>query len=51
MPENPPRNFREALQALNTAQKFDPENAGIAINRAALLTSLFEPRERIGARG
>jgi len=33
---------RDALQALNTAQKFDPENAGIAINRAALLTDVLE---------
>ena len=36
---------REALQALNTAQKFDPENAGIAINRAALLTDALERHE------
>lgn len=33
---------REALHELNTAQKFDPENAGIAINRAALLTDALE---------
>ena len=33
---------RDALQALNTAQKCDPENAGIAINRAALLTDVLE---------
>ena len=32
----------EALQELNTAQKFDPGNAGIAINRAALLTDALE---------
>ena len=32
----------EALHALNAAQKFDPENAGIAINRAALLTDALE---------
>ena len=33
---------REALHELNAAQKFDPENAGIAINRAALLTDALE---------
>jgi predicted Zn-dependent protease with MMP-like domain/Flp pilus assembly protein TadD len=36
---------RDALRALDTAQKFDPENAGIAINRAALLTDVLERHE------
>ncbi len=34
--------YGEALKALNTAQKLDPEGADIAINRAALLTDHLE---------
>jgi Flp pilus assembly protein TadD/predicted Zn-dependent protease with MMP-like domain len=34
--------FGEALQALNTAQKFDREGVDIAINRAAVLTDHLE---------
>ncbi|MBI5394755.1 MAG: tetratricopeptide repeat protein [Verrucomicrobia bacterium] len=34
--------YAEALRALNTAQKLDPEGGDIAINRAALLTDHLE---------
>ncbi|MCX7825210.1 MAG: tetratricopeptide repeat protein [Verrucomicrobiae bacterium] len=39
----------EALNALNTAQRHDPENAGIALNRAALLTDVLQRHQDAAA--
>ena len=41
--------YGEALQALNTAQKRDPENVGIALNRASLLTDVLQRHEEATA--